>query len=442
MQMTDGTVMVHEYNTPNWWRLSPDNKGSFLNGTWSKLGSMPSNYAPLYFASAVLADGRVLVEGGEYNFLSQDETNLGAIYNPVTNKWNAMQPPDGWANVGDAAATVLPSGRFLMGNLFTSASALLDPKTLKWTPTGAGKQDRFAEEGMTLLPDGTVLIVDALAAPNAEKYYKGQWISAGNTIVRLEDPGSQEIGPAVLRPDGTVFATGGNASGGGHTSIYTMPSVATDPGTWTVGPDIPDGNNMADAPASLLPNGHVIVQTSPGIFHPPSTFYEFDGAAFTKVTGPRSASNTTSYQGRMLVLPTGQVLYLVADGSTIDVEIYSTPGTADRSWAPKITAVPNTLTHGNSYVISGTQFNGLSQGAMYGDDGQMSTNYPLVRITNNASGHVFYARTHGHSNMGVATGSVKVSTHFDVPASIETGASKLVVVANGIASNPVAVTIQ
>jgi hypothetical protein len=64
-----------------------------------------------------------------------------------------------------------------------------------------------------------------------------------------------------------------------------------------------------------------------------------------------------------------------------------------------------------------------------------------VRITNKASGHVFYARTHDHSSMGVATGSASVSTMFDVPSSIETGASSLVVVANGIASQSTKVTI-
>lgn len=26
--LTDGTVMMHEYATPNWWRLTPDNSGS------------------------------------------------------------------------------------------------------------------------------------------------------------------------------------------------------------------------------------------------------------------------------------------------------------------------------------------------------------------------------------------------------------------------------
>jgi hypothetical protein len=44
--------------------------------------------------------------------------------------------------------------------------------------------------------------------------------------------------------------------------------------------------------------------------------------------------------------------------------------------------------------------------------------------------------------MGVATGTKKVSTHFDVPSGIETGTSSLVVVANGIASAPVSVTVQ
>ena len=37
LQLTDGTVMVHRYLSPNWWRLTPNNKGSYVNGTWSKL---------------------------------------------------------------------------------------------------------------------------------------------------------------------------------------------------------------------------------------------------------------------------------------------------------------------------------------------------------------------------------------------------------------------
>jgi hypothetical protein len=44
--------------------------------------------------------------------------------------------------------------------------------------------------------------------------------------------------------------------------------------------------------------------------------------------------------------------------------------------------------------------------------------------------------------MGVATGSKLVWTHFDVPSGIESGSSTLVVVANGIASKAVAVTVS
>jgi hypothetical protein len=83
--LTDGTVLVHDEGTDfqAWYKLSPDADGSYVNGTWSRLASLPSGYAPLYFSSAVLPDGRVIIEGGEYNFLTPVWTNLGAIYDPV-----------------------------------------------------------------------------------------------------------------------------------------------------------------------------------------------------------------------------------------------------------------------------------------------------------------------------------------------------------------------
>jgi hypothetical protein len=44
--------------------------------------------------------------------------------------------------------------------------------------------------------------------------------------------------------------------------------------------------------------------------------------------------------------------------------------------------------------------------------------------------------------MGVATGSLTVSTNFDVPSVIDAGPSTLEVVANGIASTPVSITVN
>jgi hypothetical protein len=134
-------------------------------------------------------------------------------------------------------------------------------------------------------------------------------------------------------------------------------------------------------------------------------------------------------------LPSGEVL-------VGGFAVYKSTGSYDPSWAPTISAFPSTVTRGSSYQISGTQFNGLNQGAAFGDEFDTHTNYPLVRITNTSTGHVFYARTHDHSSMGVATGAALVSTNFDVPVGMETGASKLEVVANGIPSTSVAITVN
>ena len=102
---------------------------------------------------------------------------------------------------------------------------------------------------------------------------------------------------------------------------------------------------------------------------------------------------------------------------------------------------PPVVTRGGSYQIYGFLFNGVTQGAAYGDDVQASTNFPLVRITNLSTSHVFYSRTHDHSSMAVASRAL-VSTHFDVPSDQERGPGLLQVVANGIASEPVFVIIR
>jgi hypothetical protein len=433
--LTDGTVMVHDAGAQDWWKLTPDASGSYINGSWSQLASLPAGYSPLYYASGVLRDGRVIVMGGEYNFFNPVWTTLGAIYNPLTNKWKSMGHPAGWTTIGDAQSITLADGTFMLANCCTKEAAVLDPKTLSWAPVGTGKADINDEEGWTLLPSGKVLTVDAFNGINSELFdpATGAWSLAGTTVVQLVEPNSNELGPAVLRPDGTVFATGAT----GHNAIYN-----TAAGAWSAGPDFPKVNgiflDIADGPAALLPNGNVLAGASPGVFKSNTRFFEFDGTSLTQVAGTPNSPNFSSFEGRMLVLPTGQVLF--TDG-TSDVEIYTSAGSPNPAWAPTITKVAKTLTHGLGYALKGTQLNGLSEAGAYGDDAQAATNYPLVRITNNATGHVFYARTKNHSSMGVATGSAIVTTHFKVPAGIELGASQLQVVANGIASNPVSVTI-
>jgi hypothetical protein len=456
MLLTDGSVLINSFffstHVDTWYRLIPDSSGSYLNGTWVKAGNLPSGYNPLYFGSEVLPNGQVTVLGGEYNNANQVWTNLGALYNPVTNKWSKLAAPAGWSTIGDAQSVILPDGKLMQANCCTKEEAILSFVSGKasWATTGTGKFDDNDEEGWNLLPDGNLLTVDAYVGSysstgtNSEIYdtATGKWSTAGSTIVQLwdsaakcggENTASYEVGPAVLRPDGTVFATGANSCAAGHTAIY---NTAT--GKWTAGPNFTGDLDIADGPASLLPDGNVLLDTSPGIFKTGSKFFEWDGTTLNPTSAPPNASIDSSYVADMVILPTGQVLLT---DFTSDVEIYTPAGGACSTCVPTISTVSSTLTHGSvNNKMTGTLFNGVSQGAAYGDDNQSNTNFPIVRITDSANA-VVYCKTHGWAG-GVATGTKVVSTMFDIPSTIATGAATIEVVANGIPSAPMSVTIN
>jgi hypothetical protein len=383
----------------------------------------------------VLPDGKVIVEGGEYNGGVQNDGTLGAFYDPVANTWKSVSPPAGWTNVGDAPSVVTPNGSFMMGACCSAQEAVLDESSLTWTAVGTGQADSNSEEGWTLLPSGNVLTVDSQNGTQSELYNPNTqtWSLAGSTGQSLVGSVSIEFGPSILMPDGRVFQVGGNA----NTAIY-----GTD-GNWTAGPllpNVPGGQlNGGDSPAALLPNGHVLIAPGVGLWNAQVHFFEFDGTNLNPVTSTPNAATDQAYNQRFLLLPTGQVLLTDA---TSNVQIYTPAGGPSSAWAPTISSVPTTIRRGTFNTVVGTQFNGLSQAVAYGDDAQMATNYPLVRVTNNATHHVFYARTENGPDSGVAGGTKVMLATFDLPTSAETGSSQLVVVANGIASAPVSVTVQ
>jgi hypothetical protein len=197
--------------------------------------------------------------------------------------------------------------------------------------------------------------------------------------------------------------------------------------------------DVADGPAALLPNGNVLVAASPGIFNNGTHFFEFDGHKLTEVASRPDGTEHSSFEFYSLVLPTGEIL-VTNSGDGNGAMVYVSKSNPNGNWAPEIESVPETLAAGATYQVTGELLNGLSQGAAYGDDAQSATNYPLVRITNGETGHVFYARTHDHSSMAVG-GETRSSTQFDVPVGIELGVSRLEVVANGIPSKPVRVEV-
>jgi hypothetical protein len=453
LQLTDGTILVQDWDNSYWWILTPDDFGNYYDGTWTKTASIPLVYSPDYFASAVLPDGRVIVEGGEYNNLNsaESESSKGAIYNPKTTDWQVVKPPKGWTQIGDAPSIVLPNKTYMLGNINNTQFALLDESSLSWTVyPGVGKFDANSEEGWTLLPNGKVLTVDTyIGVPYNPTGKQSEifnpktksWSGAGSTVVQLWDSEagcarmpSNEMGPAVLRPNGTVFATGANTCIGkpGHTAIYN-----TKTGKWSKGPNFLNGDDIADGPASILPDGNVLVETNKGYGNSPVTFYEFNGATFLKIPLPTGYTGN-SEGGRMLVTEDGTVM-LTHLGSP-DIWFYHPAGTYQDSWRPKITSFPSCIEAGATYTISGKQFNGLSQGAAFGDDGQSATNYPLVRIIDNSTNHVAHVFTHDFSTMGVATGAKIVSAEFELLEGF-VGSNTLEVIANGIPSAGVQITI-
>ncbi len=448
--MTDGTVLTHSWCTSKWYRLTPDKKGSYVNGTWSQAASLPSGYFPFFDASQVLPDGRLIVNGGEYN--SSDGncgggawTNKGALYDNVANTWTSVPPPTGWSSIGDAQSVILPKLSYMLANALSAQQAIatINGTTVTWTSTGTGKADGNDEEGWTELPNGKMLTVDANRGLSGSFSFSelydpssGKWTAGPNTTSQLVDAGSHEIGPGVLRPDGTVIYFGGTT----NNNLYDSTN-----NSWSAAPPFPiAGYDVADGPAVLLPGGNVLVEASPGVFNAPAHFFEYDGTKITQVNDPKDAPNDTSFEGRFLMLPTGEVLYS-NDGQSPtapEVAVYAPKGKPKAAWLPKITSVPTTLTHGSTNnAISGKNFNGFSYGAYYGDDAQESTNFPIVVITNNSTGDICFGRSHDFSTMGVAN-TKKMNAKFDVPSSCETGASTLTVAVNGISSKGKAVTVN
>jgi hypothetical protein len=186
----------------------------------------------------------------------------------------------------------------------------------------------------------------------------------------------------------------------------------------------------------MMVNGKILcavehVPTNSTVWYPPVSFYEYDylSNSFTQVTAPGGGStfNDACWPALMVDLPDGSVLF---GHRSTDFYVYRSVGAPLAAGRPTITAI--TTNSDGSLYLTGTLFNGLCQGAAYGDDEQMDSNFPLVRFAD-ADGNIRYGRTYDWSSTGVATGNAVVTTKCTVP----TGVSHLntvQVVANGIAS--------
>lgn len=425
MLMTDGSVMVQKGGVSNGWlKLTPDATGSYVNGTWSTLASM--SLQRLYTAGQVLPDGRVWILGGEYSGPSgaSNWTNTGEIYNPVSNTWTSITNYPA-TQFGDVPTQLLPDGRILAGNLSNATTNIYNLTTNIWTP-GPTKLsgDRSDEETWIRLADNSILSYDIFAQPNAQRYKPttNSWVAAGVAPASMGTPSGAELGPGFLLPDGRALQIGGTSKN----AIY---NPATN--TWVAAADTPGGLGANDAPGAMLPNGKILIavgDTSTS-FNPPTLLYEYDYVSntFTAAPVPVSLSSSSAYTTRMLMLPTGQVLF--NKGSSL-AYIYTPDGAPQASWRP---AVSNITNNGdNTFTLTGTQINGMSEGAVYGDDAAMSSNYPIVKLTS-LGGAVKYAKTYGWS-VAVQGGATPMTTQFSLPSGFAASAYLLSVSGAGIST--------
>jgi hypothetical protein len=608
VQLTDGTILAQSFDGKTWMKLTPDAKGSYIDGTWALLA--PAPIPRLYFASQVLPNGKFWLVGGEYSGpgLLANWSNTGEVYDPIANTWSSITPypsqpgcPQidyvsgnltngsaqitgiypyttrlavGWgvsgigipagatilsidsatqitisanatvtrvagtinfnhsytltACLGDHPSMILPGGMILNGDLVSGKTYLYNTGTDSWAQAGTKVYpDSSDEEGWVKLANGTVLTYDlfrsvATVGSYAETYdpTTGNWSSvspsdgsAAGVIPQLSSQAlGSELGPLIRLQDGRILAIGATQ----HTALYN-PSTTPLP-TWEAGPDIVGTLNgflspfgADDAPAAILPNGHVIfaadagpsaftssgnvtsgsniianipstailqvgwgvagtgipvgsritsvdspsqihINHSPtssatgvaitfgGTFSSPTQLFDFNPG--NGLIGPVSPAipdanltSSSAFPTRMLILPTGQLLF---SDSSAQLWAYTPDGAPNPALRPVINGV--SYNGGGNFTLTGKQLNGRSAGAAYGDDDEMDENYPIIRMTNSA-GNVFYARSTNWSLVGVEGGPAPETVNFTLHPSVTPGNYTVIVSGAGISSFPLFINI-
>jgi hypothetical protein len=184
------------------------------SGTFSPTGSMTVPRA--WQTATLLPDGRVLIVGGDAGTWSYDGPfySSAEIYNPKTGTFKPTGPmatPRGWQT-----ATLLADGRVLVvggENKRTdlTTAEIYNPKTGRFSPTGSTAQARVYHAAVRLL-DGRVLVAGGgsdysggqfLASAELYDPKTGTWTATGSMADQ------RNLLTATLLTDGQVLVAGG-----------------------------------------------------------------------------------------------------------------------------------------------------------------------------------------------------------------------------------------
>ena len=259
------------------------------SGTWTATGTL--NFPRVGHTATLLANGQVLVAGGEDS--SGNLVASSELYNPATGTWTVSGRM--LTARYDHTATLLANGDVLVAGgisgTYTASAEIYSPSTGQWTATGSMTMPR-AFAAAALLTNGHVLMAggsnaDGTSNTTAELYNPaaGQWTTTASMP-------SSHTSPATLLPNGKVLVSGGGG-------VLYDPST----GQWSpTGPLYYTGGTSNTA--VLLPNGDVLMYGNKFSCYA-AQFYQPSSNTWARAQG--QCGNDVSF-GPLVLLGTGKVL--------------------------------------------------------------------------------------------------------------------------------------
>jgi N-acetylneuraminic acid mutarotase len=356
--------------------------------TWALTGSLTN--LRYFHTATLLNDGQIFVVGGlGTNSVATDRVDR---YDPLSGLWKIASPLNlrrYWHTT-----TLLPNGNVLVAGgrtlsaVLTSTVELYDAATRTWRFTGSLAQPR-ASHVATLLPNGKVLVASGVGTnsylPAAELYdpATGRWTATGSMKA------GRTTQTATLLPNGNVLVAGGHSTTG-ITNGAEIFNPAT--GTWRLtGALITPRTGHT---ATLLSSAEVLVVGGLSPFASPqylSSAELYDPATERWISA--GSMSTGRWAHAAALLPNGKVL--ISGGNAEAGTFFSSAELFDPglgftdSWQPSITSITSPLSLGNSLVVTGAQFRGISS-ASGGNSQDSSTDHPLVQLRNIESGQTTF----------------------------------------------------
>ena len=270
----------------------------------------PMHVGRVRHTATLLADGTVLVVGGETGVAGQEsEEALQSVenYDPRSNVWRFVSPmhtPRQWHT-----ATLLRDGNVLVvGGMnssgFLSSVEIYDPRSDTWRPASSMRYARV-EHTATLLTNGNVLVAGGGAAgdDNAELYdpVNDTWAYAGVSAGHANHT-------ATLLGDGRVLVAGGSPFA--FPAQLTVNAEIYDPAAngWSDAGFIPAAQpHLLWATATALPDGEVMVAGGGD----PTDFVLDDVNFYAPATGiwrPGAPLTSARINHSATLMPDGKVL--------------------------------------------------------------------------------------------------------------------------------------